>query len=97
MTKSDVPAARSYTFHYVERNSTGRSQLAAAFCTGWCLHTENPFQALTSRNFWLISFRVTWMPDMARTVAMPLPISPPPSTATLPIFLGLRPKLGLPG
>jgi hypothetical protein len=45
---------------------------------------------LTSRNFWLTSFSTTSMPATSVAVAMPLPMSPPPSTATVLIGRAFR-------
>ena len=50
-----------------------------------------------SRNFWLISFSSTLTPLSAHAVAMPLPINPPPTTATHFVALGLRPTSVTPG
>ena len=50
-----------------------------------------------SKNFWLISFNTTDTPFMTHAVAIPLPMSPPPTTPTHFMTRGARPTSVTPG
>ena len=65
------------------------ARVPSGICTGLD-STDTSQGILTSRNFWLTSFSTTSMPATSVAVAMPLPMSPPPSTATILMGRGLR-------